>query len=79
MQVQSGATTPQQKKGVVEINHFLSHFEQETIEGDALFRRGKQLYILFKHLDTDNSGGISIEEFERGVGALNKQLAEGER
>ena len=65
---------------LIDIEHFLGHLEDGAEgEADVAFRKGRELYVLFKRLDTDGSGGLSREEFRRGVGLLNENLPEGEK
>lgn len=71
-----------EETGFIDINHFLDHFEDGEgggDEGDKLFIRGKMLYVLFKHLDADDSGGLTRSEFEIGVETLNEHLEDSEK
>ncbi|GMI13673.1 hypothetical protein TrVE_jg13844 [Triparma verrucosa] len=71
-----------EETGFIDINHFLDHFEDGEgggDEGDRLFIRGKMLYVLFKHLDADDSGGLTRSEFEIGVETLNEHLEYSEK
>jgi len=65
---------------LIDVEHFLARLEDGAGgEADKAFRRGRELYVLFKRLDADGSGGLSREEFMRGVSLLNENLPEGEK
>ncbi|CAB9506487.1 protein phosphatase PP1 [Seminavis robusta] len=43
---------------------------------EALQQNHEMLLVAFKYLDTDHSGAIDREEFQRGIELLNKRLAD---
>ena len=73
------------KNGVLDIDEFcLALKESSTLKGIAesldtqqvenLQQHNEMLLMAFKYLDTDKSGAIDKEEFQRGVDLLNKRL-----
>jgi serine/threonine-protein phosphatase with EF-hand domain len=66
----------------IDVEHFLAHLE-ERAEGkeelEKIFQRKRSLFLLFKFLDKDGSGGLDINEFKKGIRALNERMAEEDR
>ena len=76
----NAATKSVEDTELIDVEHFLLHFDGAGVEkAEAAFSRGRELYVLFKRLDVDGSGGLSKSEFARGVELLNENLLEGEK
>ncbi|KAH9142971.1 hypothetical protein AeRB84_012994 [Aphanomyces euteiches] len=53
--------------------------KNHSVVFDALYSKRKEVEVIFCFFDTDNSGTISMEEFQRGCQLLNTHLPEEEQ
>jgi len=56
-----------------ELKHVTESIDTQTM--DALQKNNEMLVMAFKYLDTDKSGAIDRDEFQRGIDLLNKRLS----